>query len=131
MCWPPTPAIAYKNALARLVPAQGMTHRRFGPMCDHILYDPARLRNVRSANFSFPPLQAELICPRCYRKAGFSSAEAHVWCPTCGWIHRLTAKECETLVDALAGITDLNTQVYLQVLGAQDDPVASLPDDAA
>jgi hypothetical protein len=79
--------------------------------------------NCGPADPAFPPAQAELICPRCYREASFSTTESHVWCPTCGWIHTLTPEECETLVDALAGITDLNTQVYLQVLAAWDMPV--------
>jgi hypothetical protein len=35
----------------------------------------------------------------------------------------ITAEEHEALVAALAGITDLNTQVYLQVLAAQCAPV--------
>ena len=103
-------------------------------MCGLILPDsgPARkIVNSGPTDPAFPPTQAELICPRWYREAGFSAVESHVWCPTCGWIHTLTPEEGETLEDALAGITDLNTQVYLQILAAQDDPAASLPDDAA
>jgi hypothetical protein len=95
-------------------------------MCDLMLSDPAlprKIINPVTPDNSLSAVQAELICPRCYREAGFSAAESHVWCPTCGWIRTLTPEECETLVDALAGITDLNTQVYLQVLAAWDMPV--------
>jgi hypothetical protein len=81
------------------------------------------------SDLSLLPTQAELICPRCYREVGFSAAESHVWCPTCGWIHTLTTEDCDTLVDARSGITDLNTQVYLQILAAQDNPAVSLPTD--
>jgi hypothetical protein len=99
-----------------------------------MLSDSAPARKIPDripSDLSLLPTQAELNCPRCYREAGFSATESHVWCPACGWIHIFTTEECEALVDALAGISDLNTQVYLQVLAAQDDPATSVPGEAA
>jgi hypothetical protein len=95
-------------------------------MCDSNLTDSAPACNTVNsaiANTTPPPSYADLICPRCYHEASLSSPPSRISCSTCGWLHTLDTEEGETLEDALHGIGDLNTQVYLQVLAAQDAPI--------
>ena len=70
------------------------------------------------------PAQADLICPiaDCRVACSFSSAAHRVWCARCGWSHRLTPEQTADLVDALAGITDLNLPAYLLGLAAGQPP---------
>ena len=90
------------------------------------------LRETRRARKSVaPPATAthgDLVCPQCQAICTFSSAIAVVGCRACRWQARLSPTACREIVDALAGITDLNLPAYLRVLAVTEPPpVAAAP----
>lgn len=70
------------------------------------------------------PAQADLVCPiaACRVACSFSSAQRRCWCARCGWSAALTPEQTAEIVDALAGITDLNVPAYLLGLAASAPP---------
>ncbi len=85
-------------------------------MSDPILADPISTNRSR----------ADLRCPQliCQAPLAWARDPPQLVCERCGWTAHLTAVHQADILDALAGITELNLPAYLRILDVAARPAS-------